>query len=245
MKLTVLGCMGAYPSPNMATSSYLLESQGFKLLIDAGSGSFQNLAKIMEPTDIDAVVLTHYHHDHVADLGVLQYAYQLKPLLENTIAKHLDIYAHHNSDAFAHLTMPNVSTGHAYQADDVLRVGPFKITFLKTIHPVLCYALRIEEKHTKKVMVFTADSAYLADFITFAQQADLFLADGMLLDGNENHPAHMTSAQVAKIAELASVKKVVLTHLPPTNQDVLLEQAKAVNTALDIVLAKDFDSYEI
>lgn len=245
MKLTIIGCMGAYPTQEMATSSYLLESNQFKLLIDVGSGSFQNLAKVMEPTDIDAVVLTHYHHDHIADLGVLQYAYQLKPTLENTPQKHLNIYGHQNSEWFANLTMPNVSTGYAYQVDDTLRVGPFKITFLKTIHPVTCYALRIEEKETKKVMVFTADSAYLADFITFAQDADLFLADGMLLDGNENHVAHMTSAQVAKIAELANVKQVVLTHLPPKNQELLLEQAKAVDANLTIHLAKDFDIYDI
>lgn len=245
MKLTIIGCMGAYPTKEMATSSYLLESNQFKLLIDVGSGSFQNLSKIMEPTDLDAVILTHYHHDHIADLGVLQYAHQLKPVLEGTNPKHLNIYAHQNSDIFPNLTMPNVSTGHAYQADETLRIGPFKITFLKTIHPVICYALRIEDKYTKKVMVFTADSAYLADFITFAKDANLFLADGMLLDGNENHPAHMTSAQVAKIAELANVEKVVITHLPPLQQDLLLSQAKAVNPDLEITLAKDFDVYDI
>lgn len=237
--------MGAYPTKEMATSSYLLESNQFKLLIDIGSSSFQNLSKIMEPTDLDAVILTHYHHDHIADLGVLQYAYQLKPILEGVNPKHLHIYAHQNGDIFPSLTMPNVSTGHAYQVDETLRIGPFKITFLKTIHPVICYALRIEDKYTKKVMVFTADSAYLADFITFAKDVNLFLADGMLLDGNENHPAHMTSAQVAKIAELANVEKVVLTHLPPQQQELLLSQAKAVNPNLEITLAKDFDVYNI
>ena len=35
MKLTVLGCLGAYPYKGEGTSSYLLESEGFHLLIDA------------------------------------------------------------------------------------------------------------------------------------------------------------------------------------------------------------------
>lgn len=237
--------MGAYPANGMATSSYLVESDGFKLLVDAGSGSFQNLCQLMEPTDIDAVILSHYHHDHIADVGVLEYAFQLKPVLEGLPAKQLTIYGHSQSEKFADLTLPNVSTGVAYNPDDVLRVGPFKITFLKTIHPVICYALRIEDKHTKKVLVYAADSAYLADFITFAKDADLFLADGMLLDGNENHPAHMTSAQVAKIAELANVKQVVLTHLPPKHHETLLAQSQAVNEELPVALAKDFDQYDI
>ncbi|MBS4761425.1 MBL fold metallo-hydrolase [Carnobacteriaceae bacterium zg-ZUI252] len=245
MKLTILGCMGAYPSNNMATSSYLIESDGFKLLLDMGSSSFQNLAKIMEPTDIDALILSHYHHDHIADVGVLSYAFQLKPVLEEKKQKQLTIYAHQQNERFSDLTIPNVSTGIAYNPEEILRVGPFKITFLKTIHPVICYAMRIEDKVSKKVLVYTADSAYLADFITFAKNADMLLADGMLLDGNENHPAHMTSAQVAKIAELADVKEVVLTHLPPFNQETLLQQAKAVNETISFHLAKDLDEYTI
>ncbi|CCQ20341.1 Uncharacterized protein yhfI [Listeria monocytogenes] len=46
---------------------------------------------------------------------------------------------------------------------------PFKVTFLKTIHPVPCYAMRIEAK----VFVYTADSAYQDSFIPF----DLLVTD--------------------------------------------------------------------
>ncbi len=42
MKLTVLGCLGAYPYKGEGTSSYLLESEGFHLLIDAGSTTFMH-----------------------------------------------------------------------------------------------------------------------------------------------------------------------------------------------------------
>ncbi|NEW61779.1 MBL fold metallo-hydrolase [Granulicatella sp. zg-ZJ] len=245
MKLTILGCMGAYPTPTQATSSYLLEADGFKLLVDIGSGAFQHLASIMEPTDIDALLITHYHADHIADLGVLQYAYQLKPALERLPKKILKIYGHQHSEEFSKLTMQNVSEGIVYNPEEILRVGPFKITFLKTIHPVVCYGIRVEDKNTKKVFVFTADSGYLADFITFAKDADLLLADAMFMNGSENSTVHMTAGEVGKIADLANVKQLVLTHLPVNYQSVLKQQAEEMVEHIPVYLAKDFDTYEI
>ena len=70
MKLTVLCCLGAYPYKGEGTSSYLLESEGFHLLIDAGSTTLVRLENYLDPLKLDAVILSHYHHDHIADLGV-------------------------------------------------------------------------------------------------------------------------------------------------------------------------------
>ena len=49
----------------------------------------------------------------------------------------------------------------------------------------------------------------------FAKDADLFLADVYLYEGNENHPAHLTSKEAGEIAHKAAVKSLVLTHTPP------------------------------
>src|SRR5690554_2082839 len=93
MKVTVVGFWGAYPEENEATSSYLIEKDGFKLLLDCGSGALSQLPKYVEPYDLDAVILTHYHNDHIADIGVLQYYM----LVQNGIRqqeKVLPIYGH-------------------------------------------------------------------------------------------------------------------------------------------------------
>ncbi len=52
MKLTVLGCLGAYPYKGEGTSSYLLESEGFHLLIDAGSTTLVRLEKLSRSIEI-------------------------------------------------------------------------------------------------------------------------------------------------------------------------------------------------
>lgn len=213
MKITTLGCLGAYPYQGQGTTSFLLQSDDFNLLLDAGSGSLLQLEKVLDPLALDAVILSHYHHDHIADLGVLQYYWQLYP--KTSERNLLPIYGH-NEDLthFEGLTLPNVSQGFNYLAEESLEIGPFSLTFMKTIHPVVCYAMRIVEKSTRKVFVFTGDSGYLADFIDFARNADLFLADTYLFTGNEHHFAHFTSKEAGEIARAADVKHLVLTHLP-------------------------------
>ena len=53
MKVTVLGCLGAYPYEGQGTTSYLLESEGFHLLLDAGSSTLVELEKELDPLALD------------------------------------------------------------------------------------------------------------------------------------------------------------------------------------------------
>lgn len=239
MKLTVLGCLGAYPYKNQGTTSYLLQSEDFHLLIDAGSATLVKLEEHLDPLALDAVILSHYHHDHIADLGVLQYYWQLHP--EKEPGSVLPIYGHtKDSCHFNELTMPNVSEGHGYFEAEELKIGPFLITFMETIHPVVCYAMRIVEESTGKVFVFTGDSGYLESFTEFAKNADLFLADTYLFAGNERHKAHFTSKEAGELAKKAQVKKLVLTHLPQFGDLAQLKQEAqvAAGTAIKVELAE-------
>ena len=69
MRLTVVGCSGSVPGPDSAASSYLVEQDGFRLLLDLGSGAFGALQRHLDPAEVDAVVLSHLHPDHCFDLA--------------------------------------------------------------------------------------------------------------------------------------------------------------------------------
>ena len=218
MEVTILGFWGGYPYNNEGTTSFLLQSKGYSLLLDAGSATLIQLQKVMDPLELDSVILTHYHHDHIADLGVLQYLRQLKPT--NNIPELL-IYGHKEDEShFNQLTLQNVSKGVSYNSSESIEIGPFQISFLKTIHPVTCYAMRILEKETGKVFVFTGDTGYFDELIEFSKNADLLITDTYFLAGNENHHAHLTSKETAHLAKEAGVKQLVLSHL---NQHIDLE----------------------
>ncbi|MBM9833407.1 MBL fold metallo-hydrolase, partial [Enterococcus faecalis] len=114
----------------------------------------------------------HYHPDHIADLGVLRHYFQLYPKHLWT-PKVLPIYGHNEDEVeFAKLTLPGVSEGKAYDVTGVEKIGPFDITFIKTVHPVPCYAFRIVERATGQSLVFTGDTGYFAELEKFAAGAD-------------------------------------------------------------------------
>ncbi|WP_086348953.1 MBL fold metallo-hydrolase [Candidatus Enterococcus clewellii] len=239
MKITVLGCLGAYPYKDQGTSSYLLEAEGFRLLLDAGSTTLINLEKHMDPLELDAVILSHYHHDHIADLGVLQYYRQLYPA--KVPVPVLPIYGHtEDASHFSALDLDGVSKGIPYFEAEELKLGPFLVTFMKTIHPVPCYAMRFVEEKTGKVFVFTGDSGYLEEFISFAEKADIFLADTYLFEGNEKHHAHFTSKEAGELAKAAGVKKLILTHLPQHGslEELKAQAQKAAGDQVSVLLAE-------
>lgn len=236
MKLTIIGSSGAYPTAISGTTSYLLESDGFHMVIDLGSHTFLDLKEEVDPFDIDAVVTTHYHQDHIADIGVLQYYRQLAAHEDEK--KILPIYGHDEDAQFKRWTIPNISEGCVYHEDDVLEIGPFTVRFMRTVHPVPTFALRIVERNTQKVFVFTADSGYTETLIPFAKGADLFMADTYFLNGHEQHMAHLTAGEAGTIANYAGVKQLVLTHLSERiDRELLQQQAEQTSHGIPVAVA--------
>ena len=74
MQVTIIGHWGGYPKVDEASSGYLIEHEGFQILLDCGSGVLSKLQKFIQPEMLNGVILSHYHPDHIADIGVLQHA---------------------------------------------------------------------------------------------------------------------------------------------------------------------------
>lgn len=213
MKLTVIGFWGGYPKVNAASSGYLLEQDGVRLLIDCGSGVLAKLQNILHPEELDAVLISHYHPDHIADIGVLQHARLIQGFLGKEMST-LPLYGHQfNQSEFSKLTYKEITKGIAYDPNRVLNIGPFQVSFLKTDHPVPCYAMRIEAGG--KAVVYTADSSFKEPFIDFSKEADILLCECNFY-GHQNGKVagHMTSIEAGKLAKEAMVKQLILTHLP-------------------------------
>ena len=74
MKLTVLGCYGPYAPAAGACSGYLLQNDGFNLMLDCGHGAFAYLQKYINFRELHALVISHFHPDHYADIYAVRHA---------------------------------------------------------------------------------------------------------------------------------------------------------------------------
>ncbi|MCH1713474.1 MULTISPECIES: MBL fold metallo-hydrolase [Lactococcus] len=237
MKLTALGVWGGYPTRDAGTTSYLLQSEeGFNLLLDAGSRAVTELEHELSPNDLDAIILSHYHEDHIADLGALRQYRQLQTVKPEM----LPIYGHQENEyEFSKLSLENVSEGIAYDVENGTSVGPFDIQFLKTVHPVICYAMRIVERATGQVLIYTGDTGYFAELVDFSKDADILLADVYFFKDKAKMPNHLSSVEAGEIAAQANVKKLILTHLPQVGDlQVLREEAQEAAGNIPVDLAQ-------
>ncbi|MBA1435313.1 hypothetical protein EQ827_08730 [Lactobacillus bombi] len=126
------------------------------------------------------------------------------------------------------MSLPKVSQGIGYSDLAPLKLGPWTITFLRTIHPVPAFATRIVNEKMKKTFVFTADTAYFDGLIDFARQADLLVTDTNFGAEKTGQIWHMTSTQSGHLAQQAKVKRLLISHLPQEySLDKLLTQTQA------------------
>ncbi|MBW8349681.1 MBL fold metallo-hydrolase [Bacillus sp. IITD106] len=236
MELTVIGHWGGYPKAGEASSGYLLTHKGFKLLIDCGSAVLSQLQMYIKPEEIDAVILSHYHADHIADIGVLHHALLISKYVSGYDGI-LPIYGHTNDQqGFSTLTYKDITTGIAYSGNGIIHIGPFQIEFLQTKHPVPCYAMRITCE--EKVLVYTADTSYFEELVRFSKNADVLLAESNFYKGMDGTSAgHMTSEEAGKLARKANVNTLVLTHLPHFGDLNQLKAEAAEQFEQQIILA--------
>ncbi|MFD1032685.1 MBL fold metallo-hydrolase [Metaplanococcus flavidus] len=213
MDITTIGIWGGYPNKNEATSSFLIEQDGFRCLIDCGSGVLSAVQNYTELRELDAVIISHYHPDHVADIGVLQHAAMVGMQLKEWNTP-LPIYAHdRDTTGFESLSYKGVTEGRALQVSEPIQLGPWEVSFCETVHPVYCLALKFTSNG--KSAVFTADTAWKDELVDFAKGADFIAAESNLYEKYVGIiQGHMSGRQAGELATRAGVKQMVLTHLP-------------------------------
>ncbi|MDQ1705059.1 MAG: hypothetical protein QOF18_1425 [Frankiaceae bacterium] len=219
MKLTVLGCAGTFPGPESACSSYLLEQDGFRLLVDAGNGSTGMLQRSIGLLDIDAVLISHLHGDHYLDLVTYTYARRYHPA---GASASLPVYG--PSDIRAHLAgafgrpvgdlLDEVYEFRPIARPGRIGIGPFEIDLARVNHPVETYGMRLAAGG--RTLTYSADTGNSDELVKLARETDLFLCEASYLDGEDNPPdIHLTGREAAEHATRADVRRLLLTHLVP------------------------------
>ncbi|MTI49358.1 MAG: MBL fold metallo-hydrolase [Firmicutes bacterium] len=213
MKLTVLGNNGPYPKAGGACSGYLLEEGETKILLDCGNGVLSTLLKVCDLEEIDGIFLSHLHSDHMADILIMKYAIGINK--NNKPVKSIPLYLPmEDMDLVNRLNYNDAFEIHGIEEGKPVDINDLSIDFKKMNHPVETYGIRV--KNGEKVMVYSADTSYNEELVTFASDADLFLCESGVLeeDLTETTP-HLSPKQAGEIATKANVERLILTHFYP------------------------------
>lgn len=238
MKLTVVGCSGSAPGPKSAASCYLVEHEGFRLLLDFGNGAFGALQGVADPDTIDAVFLSHLHADHCLDVVpfVVWRRYSGRatrgrvPLYapaaaERRLALAYDAEGDGITDVFDFVPVEPGS----------FCLGPFEVTLARTAHPIECYAIRLTTDG--RSLVYTGDTGPCERVVELARGADVLLAEAA-------HPPspglpgglHLTGREAGEHAAAAGVGRLLLTHIPAWVDEIgQLFAASAVFSETELV----------
>ena len=188
-------------------------------MLDAGRGALTAmLAAGLKAAELNAVLLTHHHPDHLADLVPLLFALNYDPAmiegarvsimghpgiepvvdgLDSALGRWLN--PKHNNADFKWL-----------EPGDALEVGEVKITVAEARHIATSLAYRLERSGAS--LVYLGDSEYSEALAEFSQGADLLLANCAATDQRPKK-GHMGPSDCGRLAASAGVGALLLSHM--------------------------------
>jgi ribonuclease BN (tRNA processing enzyme) len=220
VRITVIGCSGSFPGPDSPSSCYLLEAEGFRLLLDVGSGALGALQQHASLDDIDAVCVSHHHPDHCLDICGFWVARTFDP---HRRYPRIPVYgpagtARRMARMYGMAEDPGMTGAFDFVTltPGKREIGPFQVTLAHMNHPVETLGFRVE--HAGRALAYSADTGTCPALVDLASQADVLLCEASYLSGPDPLPdMHLTARQAAELAGRAGTGQLILTHLVPWN----------------------------
>ncbi|AJS57278.1 MBL fold metallo-hydrolase [Paenibacillus sp. IHBB 10380] len=227
MDVKILGFWGGYPSAGGATAGYLVDTGEGQILLDCGSGVMSKLVNQTDVEKLDGVILSHLHHDHIADMGILQYA-AAGAIRNGKMKKKLSLYAPAEPANMLDTLYGEHSTITIIDPTLTISIAGAQVEFVSVFHTIPCYAIRIT--YNGKVLVYSGDTSYCESLVDLAKDADIFLCEATICEGSIHTTGigHMNASQAGIIACKANVKKLVLVHLPGDGDFEFMRKAASV-----------------
>jgi ribonuclease BN (tRNA processing enzyme) len=248
VRLTVIGCSGSFPGPESPASCYLVQADGFQLLLDLGSGALGALQRHIGLYDVNAIALSHLHADHCLDLCSYYVARRYRP---GGPVPRIPVYgpagtAERLAGAYGLPPDPGMTGEFSFPhyPDGAFELGPFRVTAVPVAHSVEAYGLRVE--HEGRVLAYSGDTAPCDALVRLAKGADIFLCEASFHDGRDTTPdVHLNGREAAEHAAKAEVQRLLLTHIPPWNDPnrTLAEAAPAYDGPTE--LARSGTTYDV
>ncbi len=229
MKIAFLGTNGWYSSPTGDTPCILIDSRDRYVILDAGNGIYKLDKYITEDKPI-FLFISHFHLDHTSGFGILP-KFKFK--------QGIDVYVGTGQiKDFETLYNPPFTAG--FQNKDLtLKLNelnengqemPFKMKAFKQSHSVDNYGYRIELEG--KTIAYTGDYELTGAAKKLAESADLLISE--CANKSNELLGHVNPTEAATVANEEKVKRLILTHFPPTSYPAHEDRKWAEDKAREI-----------
>lgn len=250
-ELIPLGTGAAWSGPTRENTFLLVRGATSNILIDVAGSPAQRLAQVgIGPHEIDHIVLTHNHPDHIYGFPILM----LNAWMAGRRAP-LHVYGLASAIRSAKALMNAVSFRewpnffqikyHLVTIHSIVILPPideFEIRAMHGKHFVPTMALRVTNLLTGKCFAYSADTSPHENIVEIARGANYFLHEATQLD--ESKEGHSSAIEAGQAAAAAGVKQLILIHVPPKVQAQKWKRAARQQFRGRVTVANDFDVFE-
>jgi ribonuclease BN (tRNA processing enzyme) len=246
-RLIVLGSGTAVPRGDRTTSCYLVDDgAGTVLLVDCGPGALQRAAaRGYDLERIDAVLVTHVHPDHCADLVALCFALRSPEL---PARRRPLLVVGHPAVALLVSRLRNAWPGwlgvtgkrletRSVEPGPVPLPGRTGVTAHRVAHheSSLGYRLALPDGNQ---LAFSGDATEGAALAELGREADLFVLEAA---GPEFRPIKglLTPRRAARVAASCGARALLLTHFYPSVLSTPIEDEARESFEGRLMLAQD------
>jgi len=246
LELDIVGAGPAYTDRVGASgAAYLVRHGSSAVLLDLGQGSFPRLAGLVEPSALDAVVISHLHPDHFVDLVALRHylRWQFHPsrrvrvIAPAGLADRLDGLHAEPGFAAATLAIEALQPG-------TVRIGRLDLTARRVTHTEDSYGFRIAAVDGPG-LVYSGDCGRAEDLDPLVQPGDTILTEVSFGPGPvPSDAAHLDGPAVGALAARIRAGAVLLTHLQMGfEDDATIDSVRAAGFGGPITLVGPGDRF--
>lgn len=274
MRITLLGTGCPIVDTMRLGPAALVRGGRTDLLVDCGSGVTQRLLSAGCPgCNIDALLLTHLHSDHLVDL------YQLivsswhqgrdrpqrvfgPPGTKEYVENLMDLWKKERQGRIAHEQRPD-TVGLEVEVEEVshgdkLELGDIAVTVVEVNHKPVPFAFGFVFEGDGTKSVISGDTTYCPELIAAARDADLLVHEVFIhrdlpevpgvrtRQGTDNVAGyHTLSSVVGRVAAECNARCLMLTHFVPTRFDRndLLEEVRAAYAG-PLIIGEDLMTFD-
>jgi ribonuclease Z len=229
-RLLLLGTGAALSGPTRTTTMVAFQSTGSLIVVDCGGDAVHRLlAAGADPDQIDLLILTHAHPDHIGGFPLFMekvwLAKRRRPLDVRGPAPTLEVarrsFEAYQTSGWKGLPEIRWHPVQMREGAEVWRDDRWEITASPGRHSLPVIGVRVKDRRGGGVAAYSSDTSRSDAIARLAEGADL-----LVHEATGDFGGHTSVQDAAHVARQAGAGRLVVVHLPPEIPEDELREAR-------------------